>query len=1013
VQLRNAVSVASEAAHPDGAVVERIAWVPAYQDEETVTEFCEATDPSGNLESNSSAGHKEYQDRLRAIALRQEGKEKAEIAALLDRPVKFVERWWRKDAHEVPKPAGVHEFLKVEFWRDIEIVRGFGAGLTIYDEILLNTEWVQPMANGANFKDGGSRLKYDKEGRMRPQGNQNAKDGLVPGRMPKLDRLVQKLLSEKDIDDRVLKRPGLLWYPDGTATAIPHRHECWTALMSFGAPRILTIDNHPVLLRDGDLIIFGTQRHGVPKMRDPSGAFDSYGGRISAVFFFMPQGKQAEGAEPWRAILDGGLGDATDRGVSRKASAMLQDAALGAGAAVRGLATGAKAEEVGHLVDLGFSEREAAAALKATNFDLERAAEVLLGGGGPALLLCADEDAQQIGGDALGLPAAGGIGQQKAQLYARLDAIYKRRRSQERLETDHSGAAAATAAASAGDDDSSSGEVTTQDDDASLARRLQERENAWVGFGNCDLCDALAGEGDGGDWEEVAILQQLEELEMHDTSAASSGEALRRTFEQYDEMLEAQEAEEWDGRGDLMVREWRRLHLQIEQQEPCTVYALGCGGLREQVFFELLSLHSVRVLYDFRPNAEASPGRHFVPEALKLACRARGLVYRHIALGREGAYGILKHLREDEGRNALAELVWYARRKHAAFLGAQEDWRDDYRIAIAARLREAGHKVMHILTDGSLEEHPEAAPMPDNLVNEEQRLRLLEKQRQAGEARRPQKSAVSRSSEVVALKLAQPQKEIDVGAELRKAETQAELVRTQRRLADLQRRSETADGKAGLGPKLLNVTKWVHEESEQQKSNLAAGKTKDGKEKGKATAGGSAPSYVWLGTGGTDGGNPLYNPAARSGGASSSSAPAPTGGVERPASAAGGGGAPGDVAAPLSAAAPEELFVECLGCGVGLPWDALAPGDGRCPECVAGLVATSGDAGSSDTQRGEAQASAASSTMPQPSADCAAIAVEIAPRGEAAQAEGGEASSSKRRSTWRSQRHARRAGADV
>merc|ERR1719389_1432374 len=134
---------------------------------------------------------------------------------------------------------------------------------------------------------------------MRPQGNQIAKDGLVPDKYSGLDRLTQKLLSEYSIDDRVLKRPGMLWYPDGTASAIEHRHEAWTALMSFGAPRILTIDNHPVLLRDGDLIIFGTQRHGVPRMCKEDSTFQEYGGRMSAVFFFMPTGQQASGAEPW------------------------------------------------------------------------------------------------------------------------------------------------------------------------------------------------------------------------------------------------------------------------------------------------------------------------------------------------------------------------------------------------------------------------------------------------------------------------------------------------------------------------------------------------------------------------------------------------------------------------------------------------------------------------------------------------------------------------------------------
>ena len=36
--------------------------------------------------------------------------------------------------------------------------------------------------------------------------------------------------------------------------------------LSFGSPRILTVDGRPMLLRDGDLIVFGTQNHGVPAM---------------------------------------------------------------------------------------------------------------------------------------------------------------------------------------------------------------------------------------------------------------------------------------------------------------------------------------------------------------------------------------------------------------------------------------------------------------------------------------------------------------------------------------------------------------------------------------------------------------------------------------------------------------------------------------------------------------------------------------------------------------------------
>ncbi|CAJ1433949.1 unnamed protein product [Effrenium voratum] len=763
--LKNAI-LTSEDANKDGHPVEKIRWLECFTDKENVSEFCEATDPAGNLESNSSPAYKEYQDRLRAIALRKEGHEKSEIAEALGRPRRFVETWWRKEPKEVPKPPGVHDYLKTEFWRDIEIIRGFGKGLGIYEDALNTTEWVQPMSDGREFKNGGGyRLKYDKEGRMRPQGNQNAKDGVIPGRLPKLDKLIQQVMVEQGINDRVLKRPGLLWYPDGTSDAIVHRHEAWTALMSFGSPRILTIDGHPVLLRDGDLIIFGTQRHGVPKMCQEGATFDDYGGRMSVVMFFMPTGKQAEGTAPWRAIHDA---------PSRKASAMLQEAHLGRAAQVNGMLTGAKSAEMRQLLELGFGEDEAAAALQATG-DVELAAEALLNGAGQMLLGCGET----------GLP-------QSSVLLARLKEIQA------------------------------------------------------TGCGSMSM-----------EWEEKAILEQLqdwtESASWRVFSELQEDTGLAMQFAQYEEMLDAEDAEEWDGRGDLMVRDWRRRHLHIEQQEPSITYSLGCGSLSERSFFELLSLHSIHVLYDFRASAElAAP--HLKPSHLEGACKRHAIHYRFAPLGRDVAYGILKHLREDEGRNLLAELVWWARRKRTAFLGAEEDWRLDHRCAIAARLMEAGHSVKHLASDGSMTEHLEFQ-LPEFILGEEARLRTLEKQRQSGE-RPPAKSAASRSTEAVARYLAAPAKVIDAGAELRKANTQAELCRIQRRLADLQRRSADSDAKAGLGPKLLHVNKWVKAEAEQQRANLAAGKTKDGKDKDSPS--GVPAAQIWAGTGGTSGGNPDF-----------------------------------------------------------------------------------------------------------------------------------------------------------
>eukprot|EP00746_Dinoflagellata_sp_MGD_P014643 gnl/MRDRNA2_/MRDRNA2_132200_c0_seq1.p1 gnl/MRDRNA2_/MRDRNA2_132200_c0~~gnl/MRDRNA2_/MRDRNA2_132200_c0_seq1.p1 ORF type:complete len:946 (+),score=236.76 gnl/MRDRNA2_/MRDRNA2_132200_c0_seq1:63-2840(+) len=916
--VNNSAGVA--AAAPEDVAKEHISYIEHFTWKERSIEFCEATDPAGNLESNSSGGYTEYQNRLRAIALHNDGKSKAEIASALGKSVKFVEKWWKMDPKIVPRPPGVHDYLKTEFWRDIEIIRGFGKGLGIYDDVVPSQEWVQPMADGAAFRDGGYRLKYDKEGRMRPQGNQNAKDGLASGKWAQVDKLVQKMLVSQGIDDRVLKRPGLLWYPDGNADAIPHRHEAWTALMSFGAPRILTIDTQPVLLRDGDLIVFGTQRHGVPKMRFEDGTFNDYGGRISMVFFFMPTGQQANGSEPWKAIMD----DAP----SRKMTAMVKDRDLGAPAELAALQAGPKGPEIKHLTDLGFSAEEAAAALKATAFNLEHAAEVLLNGCGPALLT-------NLGDNREGQSFGPSRQEQITALYRRLEELQQARRTQ------NSGSSS----------ESKSG--TADDENLALQMSL-----------NCDICS-----GGGGvvsiDWEETAVLTQLQELESCN-DVQTDTEALKRQFAQYDEMLDAKDAEEWDGRGDLMVREWRRQHLNIEQVDPATLYAVGCGNLREATFFEVLQLHSIRVLYDFRANPEATPGKHFVPRSLEVACKARGMVYRHIPLGRETAYGILKHLREDEGRNSLAEVVWHAQRKRTAFLGAEEDWRIDHRAAIAMRLWDAGHKVLHVQTDGGLEEHPDDMEIPDFICTEEERLRKLEKQRIAGELRKNHKSAASRSTEEVAKRLDQPQKEIDVGAELRKANTQAELCRIQRRLANIHRRVEdSSDAKAGLGPKLLNVTKWVQAEASQQRENLAAGKTKDGKEKGKQTV--LPASDVWSGSGGTSGGNPNFSKSSCEAAAQSSNAASRSDAVSSD-----------DVT----------IMVECLGCETQFPWDALQNGDGRCAACCLSATPNPGDSGGAADVQCE----------PSQEADKVVMNAESAPP---------------RRSTWRSRRRNERAAGDL
>merc|ERR1712050_484663 len=75
--------------------------------------------------------------------------------------------------------------------------------------------------------------------------------------------------------------------------------------------------------------------------------------------------------------------------------------------------------------------------------------------------------------------------------------------------------------------------------------------------------------------------------------------------------------------------------------------------------------------------------------------------------------------------------------------------------------------------------------LPDWLITEEERLRTLEKQRQAGELKKLQKSAADRSFESVTSSLMRPAEEVDARTALREAQTQPELVLVQQKLARL------------------------------------------------------------------------------------------------------------------------------------------------------------------------------------------------------------------------------------
>ncbi|CAJ1443009.1 unnamed protein product [Effrenium voratum] len=684
--------------------------------EEAVAEFDDAHLAwSGSFDSQTSSAHGEYKDRLRVIHLRKQGWAKAEIANDIGRSERFVARWWQLEPLAVPRPPGVHQYLahsmigdqkvdRTDMWRGVEIVRGFFKDTTgLYEEVTSKfTSWKQGASETKDFRTASYFLRYDREGKMRMMTMKSA--GYHSGVVPRLDALVGKIHQKVGITDPN-HGAGMYWFSDGDASVGSHRHVFWSARVALGAERIMMVDKTPILMQEGDLVIIGPQRHGVPSMPEISE------GSLRISVPFKPQKKVQK--QPERSEEVSQEGEVMDEGES--------------GMDVWDHLTGdVEPEDLQTLISMGFDEAAAASALQF--FDVEGAIDAL-------------------------------------------------------TNSDFSSVLAGLSSASPEDDV-----------DAALARKMQ-----------------------------------MEELQ--DTEDAG----LQQQFEEYERLLEIDDAERsWDGYGDLMHNSLRRASLNLDMLGPQTLYSLGATAQTEKQFFEVLSLHSIRILYDFRPtdyrDEVRSRAPHFEVRTLKSNCRQRHIHYRHVAVGKESAFGVLRHMQSDEVQHILVELVWQAKHRGVTCFLGLEDWREDgVRLAVAEELAKHGHRVRHLLSDGSEEPHETGAGMPDFLVQEEARLRKVQAQRKAGELRGPEKSAVERSTEAVARSLASAKAQVDVGAELRDAENQDALVKAQKRMV----RMQVTEGKkepglnkkelVGLPAHLLREAAAVRERMESKK-----GEKKDG-----------------------------------------------------------------------------------------------------------------------------------------------------------------------------------------
>eukprot|EP00928_Gymnodinium_smaydae_P063260 TRINITY_DN46901_c0_g1_i1.p1 TRINITY_DN46901_c0_g1~~TRINITY_DN46901_c0_g1_i1.p1 ORF type:complete len:649 (-),score=41.72 TRINITY_DN46901_c0_g1_i1:166-2019(-) len=257
------------------------------------------------LSSSSSAAVREYEDKLKAIEMQRHGLEKAVIATKLARSERWVQRWWKQEPCLLQRPHGAQDtvFQKVPLvgFRDLEITRAFAREPSLFDTLLREVPWRRGKVMTRDTTTGELVLRFDRTG------STIAASRLVadcPRGIDALDRLLQRAFSKANIRDPQA-RVVLNLYTDGEQQLNSHRHDFWTCLISLGAPRVLLVDNRPLVMEDGDMVVFGTQMHGVPRMTNVSQ------GRISLVIFFYPDRDNLE--RRWLTVLDAANVDAAKR----------------------------------------------------------------------------------------------------------------------------------------------------------------------------------------------------------------------------------------------------------------------------------------------------------------------------------------------------------------------------------------------------------------------------------------------------------------------------------------------------------------------------------------------------------------------------------------------------------------------------------------------------------------------------------------------------------------------------
>mmetsp|Transcript_67145 Transcript_67145/g.181510 ORF Transcript_67145/g.181510 Transcript_67145/m.181510 type:complete len:419 (-) Transcript_67145:168-1424(-) len=234
----------------------------------------------------------QYRHHLIAIWMRKEGRTQTDVAIELGRAEPWVSKCWSMAVDDVKRPREVAKYVGeyearmvkegIQPFRPPSLHRMYTQDCAgIYEECVAAMPWRQAVLRKRNYETGEVTITNIASNR------QDCTFPTLRTGIARLDCVLQRVKTDFQIRD-----PGAYvicnWYPDGSTNIAPHQHDFWSAILSFGASRVFTLDWQPLLLGDGDLLVFGTQRHSVPKMPSVKA------GRVSVAVFWYPERRKAD-----------------------------------------------------------------------------------------------------------------------------------------------------------------------------------------------------------------------------------------------------------------------------------------------------------------------------------------------------------------------------------------------------------------------------------------------------------------------------------------------------------------------------------------------------------------------------------------------------------------------------------------------------------------------------------------------------------------------------------------------